>query len=184
MPTEPKCRLTHQLLALMPDGKVTSFTVALSNNTDTESKEREINTTITNQRTPFTRILCHMHLETQVLIFCLNHTYTTQSIFSVSSRGSSMSSSFDFPGISSFSRQKVTVSWKTTALTNCTVPFKHLSQGFVEKCKPLGKFIKSSLGYPYWSQINTFHKSKLFNAKMIIRKSIRYIISYYHNIKL
>lgn len=86
--------------------------------------------------------------------------------------------SVHFPG------RKLLSLGKHTALTNCTVPFKHLSQGFVEKCKPLGKFINSSLGHPYWWQINTFHKSKLFNAKMIIRKLISYIISYYHNIKL
>ena len=74
-------RLTYQLLILMPDRKVTSFIVSLSNNIDIESKEREINTKITNQRTPFTRILCHLQLETQLLFFvCFKHTCTTQSI--------------------------------------------------------------------------------------------------------
>ena len=44
---------------------------------------------------------------------------------------------FNFPG------RKLLSLGKHTELTNCTVPFKHLSQGFVEKCKPLCKFKKS-----------------------------------------
>ena len=65
--TEPNGRLTYRLLTPVPDRKRASLIVSLNNNIDTESKERERNTTITNQRPPFTRILCHMQLETQLL---------------------------------------------------------------------------------------------------------------------